>query len=68
MDKLDTTPMLTLGDIARRWNVHQRTVKRLIEDGELSAVRIGFQWRIRADEVLRYEASTTVIAETEAGE
>ena len=51
--------MLTIDELAERWRVDRRTIRRMIEDGVISALRVGWQWRIRADEVLRYEASTT---------
>lgn len=41
------SPFLTLGEVLRYLRVNARTVYRLIRTGELPAIRIGRQWRIR---------------------
>jgi excisionase family DNA binding protein len=42
--------------LAARWRVSTRTVRRLIENGQLRAVRIGGRLRVASDVVERYEA------------
>lgn len=44
---------LTLAAAARRLSVDVRTVRRLINRGELRATKIGRVWRIRESEVER---------------
>jgi excisionase family DNA binding protein len=50
---------LTPSGLAQQWAVSRRTVLRLIERGELHAVRVGEQWRIPAGAVEVYEAEHT---------
>lgn len=45
---------LTLEQLAERWLCSKESVRRLIISGRLSAVKLG-GWKIRQDEVLRYE-------------
>lgn len=45
--------LLTVADVAARLSVSMKTVRRLINRGELRAVRIGRVIRVRADEVKR---------------
>ena len=46
--------------IAERWLVSPRTVRRLIEAGELRACRMGKQIRIRHGDLLAYEHGQTM--------
>lgn len=48
---------LTVGEAARLLSVSDTTVKRLIYARELQAARIGGDWRIGADELVRYRAA-----------
>ena len=43
-------------DVARRWHVCDKTVRRLIARGALCAHRIGRQLRISEKELRRFEA------------
>jgi len=45
----------TIDALAARWAVSARTVRRLIERGELRAIRIGGQLRISPEAVERFE-------------
>jgi excisionase family DNA binding protein len=53
----------TPNQIAERWLVSPRTVRRLIEAGELRACRMGKQIRIRHADLLAYEHGQTIIPE-----
>ena len=53
----------TVGEVADTLRVSNMTVYRLIESGELPAVRIGKSFRLREDDVDRYLAERY----TEAG-
>jgi excisionase family DNA binding protein len=46
----------TVPELAERWQVSTRTVRRLIESGKLRAIRIGGQLRIADDVLQRFEA------------
>ena len=46
--------------IGERWLVSPRTVRRLIEAGELRACRMGKQIRIRHADLLAYEHGQTI--------
>lgn len=44
---LETTDrLLTIQDVADRCRVNSKTVRRWIDSGELSAFKLGRQWRI----------------------
>jgi excisionase family DNA binding protein len=40
--------LLTVGQVADNWQVSQRTVRRMIDDGRLTVVRLGRAVRISA--------------------
>ena len=54
---------LTVGEVAKTLRVSNMTVYRLINSGELAAVRVGRSFRLREEDVDRYLASRY----TEAG-
>jgi excisionase family DNA binding protein len=41
------TAFLTTSDVLQQLRVNARTVYRLIREGDLPAVRVGRQWRVR---------------------
>ena len=47
-------PLLTVGEVARALRVSNMTVYRLIKSGQLSAIRVGKNYRIRRVDVDRY--------------
>ena len=56
-------PFWTPRQIARRWQVSARTVRRLIEAGELRACRMGMQLRVQHGDLLSYERGQTITPE-----
>jgi excisionase family DNA binding protein len=59
-----TTQLLTLLQVSGQLNVSVRTVRRLIEDGQIPIVRIGKSVRISAAQLRGYIIShTEIIAE-----
>ena len=56
-------PLLTVGEVARVMRVSNMTVYRLIKGGQLGAVRVGKNYRIRRKDIERYLAERTVWAE-----
>ncbi len=47
-------PLLTVGEVATAMRVSNMTVYRLIKSGQLSAIRVGKNYRIRRTDVERY--------------
>ena len=47
-------PLMTISETAEYLNVSTKTVRRLIEREQLSAHRIGTQWRISARDIELY--------------
>lgn len=47
-------PMLTTEEVARRLSVARMTVMRMIEAGELPAVKLGRVWRIDPEQLDEY--------------
>ncbi len=47
-------PLLTVGEVAALMRVSNMTVYRLIKAGQLSAIRVGKNYRIRRTDVDRY--------------
>lgn len=48
------TDFLTVAEVARALRVSNMTVYRLVNAGQLPAVRVGRSYRIREDDVRRY--------------
>ncbi len=46
--------MLTLEEVAYRLSVSVQTVRRLIQDGDLKAVKVRNQWRVRQEDLDNY--------------
>lgn len=57
--------MLTVGEVAAAMRVSNMTVYRLIKSGELAAVRVGKNYRIRESDVTRYLNERSVKVEEE---
>ena len=53
MTNTTTTPLLTADEAAELLRVNKRTVTRLCCEGKLKSVRIGRQWRINAEELMK---------------
>ncbi|MDQ3784146.1 MAG: helix-turn-helix domain-containing protein [Actinomycetota bacterium] len=47
-------PLLTVGEVAALLHVSNMTVYRLIKSGQLTAIRVGKNYRIRRTEVEKY--------------
>lgn len=48
----------TVADLAKRWHVHEITLRRKLEDGRLPGFKIGNAWRITAAVVDAVEQNT----------
>lgn len=53
-------PLLTVGEVATLMRVSNMTVYRLIKAGQLSAIRVGKNYRIRRSDVDRYLTERSV--------
>jgi excisionase family DNA binding protein len=58
-------PLLTVGEVARIMRVSNMTVYRLIKSGQLAAIRVGKNYRIRRNDVERYLTDRAVHIEGE---
>ncbi|MBA2311860.1 MAG: helix-turn-helix domain-containing protein [Actinobacteria bacterium] len=56
-------PLLTVGEVAQRMRVSNMTVYRLIKSGQLAAIRVGKNYRLRDKDVERYLADRAVHVE-----
>ena len=61
-------PMLTVGEVAGTMRVSNMTVYRLINSGQLAAVRVGKNYRIRESDVTRYLSDRAVKADGQEAE
>ena len=59
-------PLLTVGEVAALLHVSNMTVYRLIKSGQLTAIRVGKNYRIRRIEVERYLDDRAVQVEDKA--
>ena len=53
-------PLLTVGEVATLMRVSNMTVYRLIKAGQLAAIRVGKNYRIRRGDVDRYLSDRAV--------
>ena len=61
MDGRDLTqPLLTVGEVAQLMRVSNMTVYRLIKSGQLSAIRVGKNYRLRNVDIDRYLSERAV--------
>jgi len=58
-------PLLTVGEVAQLMRVSNMTVYRLIKSGQLSAIRVGKNYRIRRSDIERYLTDRAVTIPTE---
>jgi excisionase family DNA binding protein len=59
-------PLLTVGEVAQIMRVSNMTVYRLIKSGQMAAIRVGKNYRIRRKDVERYLRERAVRVEDEA--
>ena len=59
-------PLLTVGEVANLMRVSNMTVYRLIKAGQLAAIRVGKNYRIRRTDVDRYLTDRSVNISEEA--
>jgi excisionase family DNA binding protein len=55
--------LLTVGEVAATMRVSNMTVYRLIKSGQLAAIRVGKNYRIRESEIDRYLSERSVRTE-----
>ncbi|HWC14938.1 MAG TPA: helix-turn-helix domain-containing protein [Actinomycetota bacterium] len=58
-------PLLTVGEVANLMRVSNMTVYRLIKSGQLAAIRVGKNYRLRRTDVDRYLTDRAVHTEEE---
>ncbi len=57
-----TKPSYTPEEVANRWTCHISTVYRMIARKKLKAFKLGKNYRIKAEELLRYEDSVAAVS------
>ncbi len=62
-DQVFGEPLLTVGEVARTMRVSNMTVYRLVKSGQLAAIRVGKNYRIRRTDVERYLNERVVFVE-----
>ena len=61
-DNAHQRAFFTVEQLAGRWQVSSRTVRRMLERYELRAIYVGKQLRIASDEVTRFEQRNSLTA------
>lgn len=49
MDKEDFPLIMTISEVAEYLGLHELTVRRLAREGQLPALKLGRQWRVKRD-------------------
>jgi excisionase family DNA binding protein len=57
--------LLSVFDVAKRLNLHVKTVRGYVRDGRLKAVRIGKQYRIRRSDLEKFTGLPLPLTESE---
>ncbi|MCX7049039.1 MAG: helix-turn-helix domain-containing protein [Candidatus Sumerlaeota bacterium] len=65
---MDNAEFVTVEELADKLKVSSRTIQRFVRRKELSAIRIGRQWRFRREWIERWLAKQTVIADQQANQ
>ena len=66
--KLDNIRLLTLSEAAALLHVSTRTLQRMIRSGELPALKVGGQWRVRESQLRQWiEKRESSVAATHNG-
>ena len=67
--KLDNIRLLTLSEAAALLHVSTRTLQRMIRSGELPALKVGGQWRVRESQLRQWiEKRESSVAATKNGD
>lgn len=48
---------LSVEDVSLRWNLHQETIRRMVQDGKLKSIKFGNRLRISIKEIEKFEKS-----------
>jgi len=49
MEKGNFPPIMTIAEVAEYLSLHELTVRRLAREGEIPALKLGRQWRVKRD-------------------
>jgi excisionase family DNA binding protein len=63
MAEMFEEPLLTVGEVAQMMRVSNMTVYRLIKSGQMAAIRVGKNYRLRRKDVSRYLTERAVYVE-----
>lgn len=67
-DTVAVKPSYTVGDLALLWQISERTLRRMIQEGKLKAFKAGATWRVNEAERLRLENSWSTADKSDSGE
>lgn len=59
MDTTETTPLLSVSEVAERLSISSNRAYLLVTDGDLKASKIGGQWRIKPEDLEAYIAANS---------
>ena len=60
MKEINSQQYYSAKQLSQHWNVCQRTIERLVDRKEITALKIGRQFRIRGESILKYEARNLI--------
>ncbi len=49
MAKENLPPIMTIAEVAQYLGLHELTVRRLAREGQIPALKLGRQWRVKRD-------------------
>ena len=52
--ELSTGQLMRVNNVARRLDTHRKTIIRMIERGDLEAIKLGAHWRVKLSSVEEY--------------
>jgi excisionase family DNA binding protein len=68
MEQKDNREVMTIAEVAEYLGLHELTVRRLAREGQLPALKLGRQWRVKKDLLAKWleQRSLENLSELEA--
>ena len=54
-------PTYTVADLVKRWQLHEVTLRRMLEHGRLPGFKVGGTWRVTEATVMAVESNTLTL-------
>jgi excisionase family DNA binding protein len=61
MNAHEESPFLTVEGLAKRWMIHEESVRRMYRDGRIPIIKLSNKVRIPISEILRMEGKTQFV-------